>query len=153
MKGFWVIGMFAASSVLAETVPVPVVIRDGQNYVNSKDLEQTAGIAIKSISSDKQIVACYGDRCALVNEFIREKEGVIVKVDLLEKALRVNASFDSSRTTVRFDSSATNDMLDDSLPQVGRLAPDFRLAKLDGTVMSLSDLRGKRVLINSWASW
>jgi peroxiredoxin len=33
------------------------------------------------------------------------------------------------------------------------LAPDFSLASLDGTTMRLSDLRGKAVLLNFWATW
>ena len=32
-------------------------------------------------------------------------------------------------------------------------APDFRLPDLDGTPHSLSDYRGKKVLLLSWASW
>jgi hypothetical protein len=36
---------------------------------------------------------------------------------------------------------------------VGSLAPNLRLAKLDGGVVTLDALRGQRVLINSWASW
>ena len=38
-------------------------------------------------------------------------------------------------------------------PLVGQPAPDIRLASLDGTPMALSDLRGKPVIINFWASW
>ena len=33
------------------------------------------------------------------------------------------------------------------------LAPDFTLQSLDGKKMSLSDLRGKAVLLNFWATW
>jgi peroxiredoxin len=33
------------------------------------------------------------------------------------------------------------------------LAPDFSLESLDGTTMRLSDLRGKAVLLNFWATW
>lgn len=33
------------------------------------------------------------------------------------------------------------------------LAPDFTLVSLDGKQMSLSDLRGKAVLLNFWATW
>jgi peroxiredoxin len=38
-------------------------------------------------------------------------------------------------------------------PKVAALAPDFRLASPDGTSMALSDLRGKVVLLNFWATW
>ena len=37
--------------------------------------------------------------------------------------------------------------------RVGNLAPDFRLQSLDGQATSLSDLQGKPVLINFWATW
>lgn len=35
----------------------------------------------------------------------------------------------------------------------GRAAPDFELAKLDGSILKLDSLRGKYVLVNFWASW
>ena len=38
-------------------------------------------------------------------------------------------------------------------PQKGFLAPDFTLETLDGESMKLSDLRGKAVLVNFWATW
>lgn len=38
-------------------------------------------------------------------------------------------------------------------PQVGALAPNFRLQTLDGDEMLLSDLRGRPVFINFWATW
>ena len=37
--------------------------------------------------------------------------------------------------------------------QPGNLAPDFTLQTLDGNTITLSDLRGRPVLINIWASW
>jgi cytochrome c biogenesis protein CcmG/thiol:disulfide interchange protein DsbE len=36
---------------------------------------------------------------------------------------------------------------------VGEHAPDFELKTFDGEVYRLSDLRGKLVLVNFWASW
>lgn len=36
---------------------------------------------------------------------------------------------------------------------VGRPAPDFTLNTLDGKPVSLESLRGKKVLVNFWASW
>ncbi len=38
-------------------------------------------------------------------------------------------------------------------PQIGKTAPDFKLDSLDGQSISLSNLRGKPVLINFWATW
>jgi cytochrome c-type biogenesis protein len=38
-------------------------------------------------------------------------------------------------------------------PQAAIAAPDFTLESLDGKKMSLSDLRGKAVLLNFWATW
>lgn len=38
-------------------------------------------------------------------------------------------------------------------PQKGFLAPDFTLKTLDGESVTLSDLRGRAVLINFWATW
>lgn len=42
---------------------------------------------------------------------------------------------------------------DDSPVQVGDLAPDFTLTNLEGEKVSLSDYRGKGVLLNFWASY
>ena len=37
--------------------------------------------------------------------------------------------------------------------EIGRAAPDFRLARLDGGDLRLSDLRGQVIILNFWASW
>ena len=37
--------------------------------------------------------------------------------------------------------------------EVGRPAPDFTLRGLDGKMVSLSDYRGKVILVNIWATW
>jgi len=37
--------------------------------------------------------------------------------------------------------------------EVGDLAPDFQLAQLDGSELSLADLRGQGVVLVFWASW
>jgi peroxiredoxin len=40
-----------------------------------------------------------------------------------------------------------------AMPQIGDTAPDFEFTLADGTTRKLSDLRGKKVLLNFWASW
>ncbi|WNS73854.1 TlpA disulfide reductase family protein [Bacillus sp. DTU_2020_1000418_1_SI_GHA_SEK_038] len=35
----------------------------------------------------------------------------------------------------------------------GRRAPDFTLADLNGNIVKLSDYKGKKVLLNFWATW
>lgn len=43
----------------------------------------------------------------------------------------------------------------DNLPglRVGEKAPDFELMTLDGKTVKLSDYRGKKVVLNFWATW
>jgi len=43
--------------------------------------------------------------------------------------------------------------LDGRAPVVGEPAPDFALRTVDGRIVKLSDLRGKVVWINFWATW
>lgn len=38
-------------------------------------------------------------------------------------------------------------------PREGFLAPDFTLDALDGTKVTLSEMRGKIVIVNLWATW
>jgi len=40
-----------------------------------------------------------------------------------------------------------------SVARVGEPAPDFQLENLDGQSISLSDFRGKTVLLNFWTTW
>lgn len=39
------------------------------------------------------------------------------------------------------------------LVKPGQVAPDFRLRDMNGQMVSLSDFRGKVVLLNFWATW
>jgi thiol-disulfide isomerase/thioredoxin len=38
-------------------------------------------------------------------------------------------------------------------PEIGKLAPDFKLNGLDGPEVSLASFRGRPVLLNFWATW
>src|SRR5687767_10413595 len=37
--------------------------------------------------------------------------------------------------------------------EIGDKAPDFELKNLDGQAVKLSDLKGKKVILNFWATW
>src|SRR3712207_3659134 len=41
----------------------------------------------------------------------------------------------------------------EALPQAGDPAPDFEFTLENGTTTKLSDLRGKKVIVNFWATW
>ncbi len=41
----------------------------------------------------------------------------------------------------------------DTAPQIGKLAPQFELADVNGEKVALSQWRGKVILMNFWATW
>lgn len=41
----------------------------------------------------------------------------------------------------------------EDIPREGSTAPDFTLTALDGSKVSLSDYRGRPVMVNFWGSW
>ncbi|MGE7625338.1 peroxiredoxin family protein [Viridibacillus sp. NPDC096237] len=52
----------------------------------------------------------------------------------------------------------TNEVVKDSLDsnfglKINDVAPDFKLKNLTGETVKLSDYRGKKILLNFWASW
>ena len=51
-----------------------------------------------------------------------------------------------------FFTSTRHDMLGPP-PEVGQRAPDFEFPDLTGRMVRLSDLRGKTVFLNIWATW
>src|SRR5690606_6350142 len=40
-----------------------------------------------------------------------------------------------------------------SMLQEGDVPPDFEMETIDGQVVKLSDLKGKKVMVNFWATW
>lgn len=60
-----------------------------------------------------------------------------------------------AENNVQVEDEQTSKEEDDFEPDiaVGKLAPDFTLLDLNGQQVSLSDFRGKYVLINFWATW
>jgi len=132
---------------------IPVAERKGGAYVAAPELERNAGIAIKTLPGSDAVVACSENRCARVKGSLREGDVALINVAELTKALSFSARFSDDRRQVQFKSEPAPFTDDGAVTRVGDLAPNFRVARLDGSPVSLADFRGKRVLIQSWASW
>lgn len=53
----------------------------------------------------------------------------------------------------RKSEAAMKEMIASNGIEIGKSAPDFELTKLDGTNIKLLDLKGKKVILNFWATW
>ena len=148
----WVAGICMTANSASPKM-IPVTERNGAAYVPAAELERSAAIAIKRLPGSESVVACSENRCARVKGFLREGDATLVNVAELSKALGFAARFSDDRRQVHFDVQSRFSPADASITGVGDLAPNFRIGRLDGTSVSLADFRGKRVLIQSWASW
>jgi len=155
MKLLLALCLAAVASVMpsdATEGSIATVLKNGRPHVSASALAADAGITIKTLPGQTAVAACLRDRCALVKETVREEGEVFVPVQSLADALGLVAVEDSGTRRVRFE-PARNLPSAGALGTVGSLAPNFTLRRLDGTPVSVSDFRGKRVLINSWARW
>jgi len=133
---------------------VTVFERDGRSYVGAKSLAAVLQIGLKPLPGRPEFAVCYQERCAVVRSVVAAANGdQLVEVEALAEALDAEAIFDAGRKSVgfRFSKAATTESV--GPPQIGGFAPNFKLTTLTGGVVSLADFRGRRVLINSWASW
>jgi thiol-disulfide isomerase/thioredoxin len=55
--------------------------------------------------------------------------------------------------TIAVDSRILSDAGQSVIPDVGEVAPDFSYTSADGATHKLSELHGKKVLLNFWATW
>ncbi len=69
---------------------------------------------------------------------------ILICLLLLLAAMAGGCAADSSKTTAAAPAAAA---------QASQTAPDFSFAYLDGTKASLTQLRGKPVFLNFWATW
>jgi hypothetical protein len=88
-----------------------------------------------------------------VKDFVRKGDEIWVSTPALEKALGLKTRFSSDGGSMNFAFNSEEVSASASLASVGQFAPNFKVIRLDGSLVSLADFRGKRVLINSWASW
>jgi hypothetical protein len=137
----------------AMEITIPTLERNGRAHVSVSSLAGHKDIAVKQLPGRGEWAVCAGDRCALLKELVRDGDETLVSVEALAHALGATPRFDAKRKRVILAFERPGQAAPDTVPCPGSLAPNIRLTRLDGTPVSLSDFAGKRVLINSWASW
>ena len=142
--------MLAAS---ASAAPLSAITKDGTTYVTAAGLEREAGIVTKRLPGRGEFVACGKELCAPMKGVIADGDAFLVPVAALSEAMNLTATFDDSRRHVTFVAAPREFDAKTGPARVGAIAPNLRLSRLDGTPVTLDELRGQRVLINSWASW
>lgn len=145
--------LIAAFAARHQAAPVAVTMKGAEPCVAATTLEREAGIVIKRLPGRGGFVACAADRCAPVKPVHAEGDNWLVPVAGLSEAMNLTASYDTARRYVTFGRAASDSMTNAGPVRVGAIVPNLRLTKLDGTSVSIDELRGQRVLINSWASW
>jgi peroxiredoxin len=78
---------------------------------------------------------------------------VIVVLNLWKPSQIAGTKVNSNAAKEDSSSSKNIPGVDLSQVQEGKPAPDFQLATLDGQTIKLSDYRGKKVILNFWATW
>jgi hypothetical protein len=127
--------------------------RHGVAYVAASTLERDGAIAVKPMPGDDAVVVCAEERCGLVQDCLRDGGEVWLSANAVAEALDFGAQFGVDRNSVHFVKRPRNGTRDHAPIQVGQLSPNFRIATLGGGTVSLDQFGGRRVLINSWASW
>jgi hypothetical protein len=141
--------LFSLQSALS--MEIPILTQEGQLYVSGEALSREAGIEIKTLPGLKGVVACSKDRCAVVKNPLLEGTRILVSVTELAEAMDLEWQLTPSGDRVQLAWKTPTPRTEQ--PDVGLFAPNFRLTTLEGNEVALEDFRGKRVLINSWASW
>lgn len=130
------------TTILTPTEEHAVATRDGL-WMSAADAERVTGWALKPQGM------CRGDLCVPLPAQAVEVEGSDVDVEAFWKTLGgpVIASDGGEVWALGAPAEERNAALE------GLEAPDFTLPDVDGTPRTLSQLRGKKVFLATWASW
>jgi peroxiredoxin len=82
------------------------------------------------------------------NDKIGDKEFIVV-IELYSE----NERLENNKKNIQPIENATNAISNEYILNVNDKAKDFTLQMLDGKKINLSDLKGKVVLVNFWATW
>jgi len=132
--------------------PLNVTTRGGSAYL-AADALASAGIAARELPGLKLISVCFDNRCATLKDHRREGRDLLVLIGPLAKALGLKAEFNATQSQVTLSLEPFTPKSDDGIARTGQLLPDLRLRKQDGQPVALSEYRGRRIVLNNWASW
>lgn len=129
---------------IEKTLPDPTDL-----WVQAEDLTRINDFVLKPEG------ACLDDLCVPVRQdrdsslFVRRDGSGWINVSGLAERLGQASAFDAEARVWSFGlvPATRRSFLDQGL------APDFALPDRDGRIVHLSDFRGKKVMILSWASW
>jgi hypothetical protein len=131
-----------------ETELVGAAVDGDRLWIPLDDLERSTGWAAKPQGM------CRGEVCVPVPPAHRsawiDEAGRRVDFAAFAAHLGHAVARDADRGVWAFGPPADRDGASGSGPVV---APEFRLPDLDGAMHSLSDYRGKKVLLYCWSSW
>jgi AhpC/TSA family len=138
--------------VIFDGVATEVAARPGDSndlWVSSADLTKATRFELKpqGVCSEQQ---CYPIPAGRENDFLAESQGTTwFNLGEFARQLRLPAAHDLKHDVWCF--GPRPEMQNGYVESL--IAPDFRLADVDGKKHSLSDFRGKKVLLITWASW
>jgi peroxiredoxin len=87
----------------------------------------------------------------LTPDFLDMHKALVTKLEKAYPASRYTADYSKGVTT--FQNQIEMEKVQAASVAIGQPAPDIALSNPDGKVMKLSDLKGKVVLLDFWASW
>ena len=127
------------ATILTETGEVTVAASDGL-WLSADDAARTTGWTLKPEGM------CQADICVLPATTVRDAR---VDVAAFWQLLGRPVVHDSANQTWVLGAGA--DERNNAL--AGLIAPDFTLPDLAGNPHRLTELRGKKVFLSTWASW
>ncbi len=79
---------------------------------------------------------------------------VVLAMYLLPSEAEINAAQQATQTEAVAEADSEEELaLAATIAKAGSEAPDFTVEMVDGRTITLSELRGKVVLVNFWATW
>ena len=126
-----------------ESLPVEATVDAGRVFLSLEVVHEALGWELKPEG------LCQGDVCVPVRDPAKLKGGAGLDLGVLAETLGRPLALDADEGVAALGIAASD--------QTARLesleAPDFTLPDLDGKLHSLSDHRGKKVLLIAYASW